>query len=1460
MNLMLQYGGGMQTIRKRFPASLDFGGEGTVSGLAGNLSAFSESTMESREPYIQSSSFSGNIYSGVIVSSNTSMSILAGEIAYDTTVQASGIQTVKSGGSAIRTTLESNGIQGVSSGGCAISTNIVQGSYLSIASGGLVSSAIVNSGGYLSVGSGAYATNTVLKAGGSLTVFSGGSAVDVDWTPGTGPVLPLNGYVSFRSHHSGCFLGSTARLLSSAAVLSGTKINSSGNMCVMDGGIAQDTVLYNGTMYIYSGGIAQNTRVQSSCNEYVFSGGIAEGTTVVLGSQHVFSNGVTEGVVVSGGGQHLSGGTANGTEIRYGHQWILQGGVANSASVYGYQIASSGGLASQSVIHSSGLQQVVSGGTALGTILEDGGAMYVAKGGIALDVTQGVNARVTASVTGGDMETKITGHNALGSFFLSMGYASNFIVYNSTFSVDSFGVAANTLVLRGGTMYAYSSGTADGTHLQGNLYVYSSGIARNTQVESGGRLNVSSWGQAYDTTILSGGSMYISSGTVENVIVHSGGTLSYDGHPSLTGNIIVGGTLWANDVLTVSGCTITLDLTERTQDDGVMVYYMENLQTAQFQITVSNSMYFGTYQLGTISENQSRNFTIYNVKGEKLGSISIGGTLKSGNTTYSLSRKDDVLSLSLYTYPLADMEIPTITQIAASTTAPTREAVTVSAVFSDNTGLASTQYKLGDGAWTDYTGAVTVTRNTTVYFKAVDTAGNEASAQYEVTNIDTEIPSITQIAASTTAPTREAVTVSAVFSDNTGLASTQYKLGDGAWTDYTGAVTVTRNTTVYFKAVDTAGNEATVQYGVINIDAEIPSITQIAASTTAPTREAVTVSAVFGDNTGLASTQYKLGDGAWTDYTGAVTVTRNTTVYFKAVDTAGNEASAQYVVSNINTMTPGAPSSVVPAVKVGKYAATIKWSKSVAYDSARIIGYEVKYNGNVSAVKGTSLSLKNLAVGTGNTVEVRAFDSLGRYGEWSQAAVFDVADVTSPTLGKVTATISGYTGVIAWSGADNVGIVGYVVNCAGRTQTVTSGGSAQFDNLAVGKYSATVQAFDAAGNASKIGKVTITVKDSTPPDKVAGLNTPVADSKYNALLSWTPGSDNSGLIAGYEIRLDNGKILKSSKNSLKVSKLSAGSHSYQVRAIDKDKNIGEWSEVKPFTVDDMTAPKLGKITAVISGYSGVIYCTGSDNVGIVRYVVNCDGQTQTVNFGDSAQFDNLAVGKYSAAVQAFDAAGNGSKIGKITITVKDTTPPEKVVGLNTPVADSKYNALLTWTPGSDNSGLIAGYEIRLENGKIMKSSTNSLTVSKLSIGSRSYQVRAIDKDKNIGEWSEVKTFTVGDMSAPAIVPAAESSQTTALAACLCEANDSGNSGFAAADAFEMQSDLPQFGLNLSDAIPSVLLPATDAPEIQNDLLKLDQALSAIRIPIACGTLLADFAFDRVARCVNQQSPFLAIGG
>ena len=66
------------------------------------------------------------------------------------------------------------------------------------------------------------------------------------------------------------------------------------------------------------------------------------------------------------------------------------------------------------------------------------------------------------------------------------------------------------------------------------------------------------------------------------------------------------------------------------------------------------------------------------------------------------------------------------------------DSVTVTAKFADNVGLASKQYRIGDGAWSDYTDGVTVTENTTVSFRAVDTAGNEITTNHEVKNVKME--------------------------------------------------------------------------------------------------------------------------------------------------------------------------------------------------------------------------------------------------------------------------------------------------------------------------------------------------------------------------------------------------------------------------------------------------------------------------------------------------------------------------------------------------------------------------------------------------------------------------------------------------------------------------------------------------------------------------------------------------
>ena len=273
-------------------------------------------------------------------------------------------------------------------------------------------------------------------------------------------------------------------------------------------------------------------------------------------------------------------------------------------------------------------------------------------------------------------------------------------------------------------------------------------------------------------------------------------------------------------------------------------------------------------------------------------------------------------------------------------------------------------------------------------------------------------------------------------------------------------------------------------------------------------------------------------------------------------------------------------------------------------------------------------------------------------------------------------------------------------------------------------------------------------KDTTPPEKVTGLAVPVVDSKYKATLSWDTGVDNSGKVANYEIQLDDGKILKSSKTTLNVSNLSVGEHSYKVRAIDKDKNVGEWSEVQTFTVKDMTAPNSVKAKATVNGYSVTFALSGKDNSGsVARYVVTCGDKSVETTTG-TAVLSDFGVGKQTAYVVAYDAEGNASKETKVSFTVKDATPPEKVTGLAVPVVDGKYKATLSWDTGVDNSGKVANYEIQLDDGKILKSSKTTLNVSNLSVGEHSYKVRAIDKDKNVGEWSEVQTFTVKDMTAP----------------------------------------------------------------------------------------------------------------
>ena len=264
--------------------------------------------------------------------------------------------------------------------------------------------------------------------------------------------------------------------------------------------------------------------------------------------------------------------------------------------------------------------------------------------------------------------------------------------------------------------------------------------------------------------------------------------------------------------------------------------------------------------------------------------------------------------------------------------------------------------------------------------------------------------------------------------------------------------------------------------------------------------------------------------------------------------------------------------------------------------------------------------------------------------------------MTAPTSVKGKATVDGYIVTFALSGKDNSGsIAKYVVTCGDQSVETTTE-TAVLSDFGVGKQTAYVVAYDAEGNASKETKVSFTVKDATPPEKVTGLVEPEVDAKYKAVLSWDPGVDNSGKVANYEIQLDDGKILKSSKTTLNVSNLSVGEHSYKVRAIDKDKNVGEWSEVQTFTVKDMTAPGSVSAKAKVEGNSLFLsWKTPKDNVGVTGYLLQYGEELENSAYlaADVLEYriDGIARGSYQYRLTAFDAAGNESKpkIGKATI-------------------------------------------------------------------------------------------------------------------------------------------------------------------------------------------------------------------
>ena len=124
------------------------------------------------------------------------------------------------------------------------------------------------------------------------------------------------------------------------------------------------------------------------------------------------------------------------------------------------------------------------------------------------------------------------------------------------------------------------------------------------------------------------------------------------------------------------------------------------------------------------------------------------------------------------------------------------------------------------------------------------------------------------------------------------------------------------------------------------------------------------------------------------------------------------------------------------------------------------------------------------------------------------------------------------------------------------------------------------------------------VIDKTAPQKITGLKVSGVATENLTNLIWNLGYDNVG-VAQYEITVSGvKKVYKSKKNSLSIKKLSAGTHTFTVVAIDKAKNRSIVSNSCKFTVKDITAPKGGKIALSQKDQNNILVSFGNFNLCI----------------------------------------------------------------------------------------------------------------------------------------------------------------------------------------------------------------------------------------------------------------------
>jgi archaellum component FlaG (FlaF/FlaG flagellin family) len=292
----------------------------------------------------------------------------------------------------------------------------------------------------------------------------------------------------------------------------------------------------------------------------------------------------------------------------------------------------------------------------------------------------------------------------------------------------------------------------------------------------------------------------------------------------------------------------------------------------------------------------------------------------------------------------------------------------------------------------------------------------------------------------------------------------------------------------------------------------------------------------------------------------------------RAYDAAGNESvrtpSAELEIAGPDTTRPTTPADLAGLLEANGDV-TLTWTPST--DNIGVVDYLVYRNGAViDTVTDPTAVIPTPPEGT-NWYQVQARDAAGNESFKTSPLAFEVAgpDTARPTTpADLAATIEANGDVtLTWTpSTDNIGVTGYIVYRNNVEIATVTEPTAVIATPAAGDHWYQVRAVDAAGNESfKTPSLRVTIdgpdvtRPSTPQDLAA-----VIEANGDVTLSWDPSSDDVG-VTGYIVTRNNVEIATVTESAAVIATPAAGSHWYQVRAVDAAGN--ESFKTPPLRVD-----------------------------------------------------------------------------------------------------------------------------------------------------------------------------------------------------------------------------------------------------------------------------------------------------